>query len=196
CSKCKENDFNAEAQHFCLECEHYLCDKCVKLHNGYHKKHNVYGRGDTEKWVVSSIDRCHQHGKELEVHCDDHQELCCSVCVALNHRLCNSISHLPDLAKGFHKKAEFKQLSATIHKMRSRLDELKNAGTKYQAELKDSYKTIVAEIKALRKEIDSILNQLEKATIEQVESMIGDLETDVKDDVEKCMKINDQLKKT
>ncbi|XP_052799142.1 uncharacterized protein LOC128230737 [Mya arenaria] len=109
-------------------------------------------------------------------------------------RLCNSISHLPDLAKGFHKKTEFKQLSATVDKMRSRLDELKKAGIKYQDELKDSYKKAIAEIKALRMEIDSILNQLEKATIEQVENMIGDFENDVKDDVEKCMKINDQLK--
>ncbi|WAR01968.1 hypothetical protein MAR_008526 [Mya arenaria] len=82
--------------------------------------------------------------------------------------LCNSISHLPDLAKGFHKKTEFKQLSATVDKMRSRLDELKKAGIKYQDELKDSYKKAIAEIKALRMEIDSILNQLEKATIEQI----------------------------
>ncbi|XP_052802632.1 uncharacterized protein LOC128232888 [Mya arenaria] len=78
--------------------------------------------------------------------------------------------------------------------MRSRLDELKKAGTKYQYELKNSYRMAIAEIKALRKEIDSILNQLEKATIEQVENMIGDLENDFKDDVEKYMKINDQLK--
>ncbi|XP_052801663.1 uncharacterized protein LOC128232253 [Mya arenaria] len=191
CSKCKENDFNAEAQHFCLECEHYLCDKCVKLHNGYHKKHNVYGRGDTEKWVVSSIDRCHQHGKELEVHCDDHQELCCSVCVALNHRLCNSISHLDNLAKGFLKKAEFKELAAKVDTMRSRLIELKKARTTV---FNDSYKNIVAEIKALRNEIDTILDQIEKATVEQLDNMVGNLENDVKDDVDKCVMMNDQLK--
>ncbi|WAR26670.1 hypothetical protein MAR_012374, partial [Mya arenaria] len=110
CSKCEENDLNTEAQHFCPQCEHYLCGKCVRIHGEYFKKHAVYERGEIQKWAGFSMDRCDKHGKELEVHCDDHQELCCSVCVALNHRLCSSISHLPDLAKGFLKTEEFKQL--------------------------------------------------------------------------------------
>ncbi|XP_052781959.1 uncharacterized protein LOC128218350 [Mya arenaria] len=194
CSKCEENDLNTEAQHFCPECEHHLCNKCVKIHEEYFKKHAVYGRGDLHKWATFSMDRCDQHGKELEVLCDDHQELCCSVCVSLNHRLCKSISHLPDRAKGFHEKAEFRQLSAAVDKMRNRLDEMKKAGRKDQAKLKDSYKKIVAEIKFLRKEIDAILDQIEKATIEQLDNMIGDLEKDVNDDVVKCVKMNDQLK--
>ncbi|WAR01958.1 TRI33-like protein, partial [Mya arenaria] len=188
CSKCEENDFNTEAQHFCPDCEHYLCDKCVGLHNGYHNKHTVYGRGDVEKWVGSSIDKCDKHGKELDVHCDDHQELCCSVCVALNH------SHLPDLAKGFQKKAEFKQLSEAVEKMRCRLDELKKEKREDQAELKDSYKKIIADFKALRIEIDTILDQIEKATKEQLDNIFDDFKNDVKDDVENCVKMNDQLK--
>ncbi|WAR13053.1 hypothetical protein MAR_027233, partial [Mya arenaria] len=86
CSKCEENDLNAEAQHFCPQCEHYLCDKCVKIHGGYFKKHVVYGRGDIQKWAGFSIDICAEHGKERDVVCGDHYLFCCSVCVALNHR--------------------------------------------------------------------------------------------------------------
>ncbi|WAR19524.1 ABHD2-like protein [Mya arenaria] len=58
---------------------------CVNLHNGYHNKHTVYGRGDIQKWAGFSLDRCDLHGDKLNVHCDDHQQLCCSVCVALRH---------------------------------------------------------------------------------------------------------------
>ncbi|WAR30643.1 KCNT1-like protein [Mya arenaria] len=112
CSKCGEDDLNAEAQHFCPQCEHCLCDKCVAMHNGYHKNHTVYGRGDIQKWAGFSMDRCDQHGSKLEVHCDDHKELCCSVCVALNHRLCSNISHLPDLARDFLKTKEEGQTSS------------------------------------------------------------------------------------
>ncbi|XP_052817039.1 uncharacterized protein LOC128243350 [Mya arenaria] len=78
CSKCDDNDFNTEAQHFCPECEHYLCDKCVRIHGEYFKKHAVYGRGDIKKWAGFSMDRCDQHGNKLEVHCDDHKN-----CVAM-----------------------------------------------------------------------------------------------------------------
>ncbi|WAR20267.1 hypothetical protein MAR_002105 [Mya arenaria] len=114
CSKCEENDLNTEALHFCQQCEHYLCGKCVRNHWAYFKEHVVYGRGEIQKWAGFSIDICEQHGKELEVHCDDHQEFCCSVCVALNHRLCSSTSHLSDLAKGFLKTKRFKQLPAAL----------------------------------------------------------------------------------
>ncbi|XP_052778748.1 uncharacterized protein LOC128216219 [Mya arenaria] len=194
CSKCEENDLNTEAQHFCPQCEHYLCGKCVRIHGEYFKKHAVYERGEIQKWAGFSMDRCDKHGKELEVHCDDHQELCCSVCVALNHRLCSSISHLPDLAKGFLKTEEFKQLPVAVDKMRYRLDELKTNWTKDQASLKDSYKNILVEIKALRKEINQILDKLEKKTVEQLDSMMEDLKKSIKDDLETLGHMDDQLK--
>ncbi|WAR05012.1 hypothetical protein MAR_020381, partial [Mya arenaria] len=344
CSKCEEHDINTYAQHFCTECEHYLCDKCVKLHNGYHKTHTVYGRGDIQKWAGYAMAMCDQHGNKLEVHCDDHQDLCCHVCVALNHRLCSSISHLPDLARNFLKTAEFKQLPAAlpsgglliadnnnysvkhlnseyvvtascdfpappehlcrisgnevavvvsdsnrhevhfihitrgklqrvrkfttnhrcvciahdqgqlyvsswnilyqynmngkiirniyedksigltvrrqcssishlpdlsrdflktaefkqlpvaVDKMRSRLGELTNARLKYQASLTDMYKDILAEIKALRKKMNNILDHLEKKTVKELDSMIKGLETNIKVDIDACTHMHDQLK--
>ncbi|WAQ96349.1 TRI33-like protein, partial [Mya arenaria] len=183
CSKCEENDFNTEAQHFCPECEHYLCDKCVRIHGEYFKKHVVYGRGDIQKWAGFSMDRCDQHGNKLEVHCDDHQEL-----------LCSSISHLPELARGFLKSAEFKQLPAAVDKIKSRLDELKNAKMKDKASLNDSYRNILAEIKALRKELNQILDKLEQKTAEQLDSMMKELEKSLKDDIETCSHMNELLK--
>ncbi|XP_052778368.1 uncharacterized protein LOC128215805 [Mya arenaria] len=193
CFKCEENDLNTEAQHFCPQCEHYLCQKCVNIHGDYFKKHVVYGRGDIQKWAGFSMDRCAHHGKELEVHCDDHQELCCSVCVALNHRLCTRISHLPDLARGFLQTAEFIQLPAAVYKMRDRLDELKNDRIKDQASLKDSFKDISSEIKAFRKKINQILDKLEKKTIEQLDNMMEDFEKSIKDDLETFALMHDQL---
>ncbi|WAR19423.1 PLCB4-like protein, partial [Mya arenaria] len=88
-----------QAQHFCPGCEHYLCDKCVKMHGDYFKKHVVYGRKDIQKWVGFPMDRCVQYGDKVSVHCDDHQELCCRACVALNHRLCSSINIVSSLFK-------------------------------------------------------------------------------------------------
>ncbi|WAR29228.1 TRI33-like protein, partial [Mya arenaria] len=180
CSKCEESDLNTEATHFCPQCEHYLCDKCVNLHNGYHTKHTVYGRGDIQKWVGFSFDRCDVHGDKLKVHCDDHQELCCSVCVALNHRLCSSISHLPDLAMFFLNTAEFMQLPEAVDNVRCRLDKLTNAMIKDQVSLKDSYKNTIAEIKAFRKEINTILDKLEKKTVEQLDRLMKDLKKTIK----------------
>ncbi|XP_052778747.1 uncharacterized protein LOC128216218 [Mya arenaria] len=162
----------------------------VRIHGEYFKKHVVYGRGEIQKWARFSIDKCDQHGKELEVHCDDHQELCCSVCVALNH---SSISHLPDLAKGFLQTAEFKQLPAAVDNIKSRLYNLTNSMKNYQASLRDSYENILVIIKALRDEINQILDTLEERTVEQLDSIMKDLEKSIKDDLETCAYMDDQL---
>ncbi|XP_052774587.1 uncharacterized protein LOC128213105 [Mya arenaria] len=194
CSKCEEDDLNTEAQHFCPQCENYLCDKCVTRHGSYYKKHTVFGRGDIQKWAGFFIDRCDKHRDKLNVHCDDHQELCCSVCVTLDHRLCSKFSHLDDLARGFLNTADFKLLPAAVDNIRSKLDQLMNAGKKDQISLKDSYEKIIAEIKAHRKEINMILDQIEKKTVQQLDSLMKDLEQCAKDDLETCAKMNDQLK--
>ncbi|XP_052782369.1 uncharacterized protein LOC128219086 [Mya arenaria] len=119
--------------------------------------------------------------------------MCCSVCVALNHRLCDSISNLPDLARGFMKTAEFKHLPAAMDKMIGRLDEIKIDRMKYQVCLKDSYKSILAEIKAFRKEINQILDTLEKRAVEQLDSMMKALEKSIKDDLKTNAYMYDEL---
>ncbi|XP_052804860.1 uncharacterized protein LOC128234593 [Mya arenaria] len=50
------------------------------------------------------------------------------------------------------------------------------------------------QIKALRREINNILDQLEKKTVEQLDSMVNNLEKSVKDDIETCTQMYDQLK--
>ena len=86
CSKCAEKFTNTIARHICPQCEIYLCDNCLDLQNECLNSHSVFGRGNAEKWMEFSVDRCHKHGKKLDLHCDDHQELCCSACVAFNHK--------------------------------------------------------------------------------------------------------------
>ncbi|XP_052806029.1 uncharacterized protein LOC128235267 [Mya arenaria] len=77
--------------------------------------------------------------------------------------------------------------------MMSRLVDLKNS-MKDQASLRITYMNIMAEIKALRKEINNILDQLEKKTVELLNSMIMDLDASVKVDMEECADMHDQLK--
>ncbi|XP_052785806.1 uncharacterized protein LOC128221308 isoform X2 [Mya arenaria] len=109
-------------------------------------------------------------------------------------RQCYSISHLPDLAKGILKTAEYKQLSGTVDSIRGRLDELGNAMMIDQASLKDSHKNIIAKIKSFRYKINKILDRLEKKTVEQLDGLVEDLEKTIKYDLESCLNMNDQLK--
>ena len=92
CSSCYEDGLNTEAQHFCRDCIECFCDKCVSHHNKVLRKHTVLGRKDVSQWsaVSSKVDasvRCDQHQtKPLELYCEDHDQLCCHICVSTDHR--------------------------------------------------------------------------------------------------------------
>ena len=92
CSSCNENGLNTEAQHFCKDCDQGFCEQCITYHNKVLKKHTVLGRKDVLQWVAVSgkVDasvRCDEHQTmPLELYCEDHDQLCCHICVSTYHR--------------------------------------------------------------------------------------------------------------
>lgn len=105
CGPCLEDNKNNEAVMFCVECNDMLCDSCVGIHKRFStmKTHKIVVQRDKKRFELMAdimSDKCKQHhGKHLETYCKDHDELCCSVCVSLNHRLCQGIVYLPEYVK-------------------------------------------------------------------------------------------------
>ncbi|WAR26163.1 hypothetical protein MAR_011867 [Mya arenaria] len=92
CSPCEEDGLNSEAQYFCVDCSRYYCSRCESKHGGLFKRHKVLDRKDVKKWVavpetvVDELERCERHpGKAVELFCGDHQQLCCNICVSVDH---------------------------------------------------------------------------------------------------------------
>ena len=92
CLSCNEDNKNSEAQYYCQDCSQCFCDVCLQLHNKLHKRHAVLGRKDIDKWSAATVltgplVRCEKHaGKILELECVDHRQLCCHVCVSIDHK--------------------------------------------------------------------------------------------------------------
>ncbi|XP_052768865.1 uncharacterized protein LOC128209068 [Mya arenaria] len=126
--------------------------------------------------------------------CEDHMELCCSICVSLNHRMCHSISLVENLAKGIHELAEFKQLPANVSKLTSSLNQVIQDMKKKQQLLKTSGKSTLKEIKALRDTLNQLLEELERRTVEQMDSVLADLDEMIQKDIDSCTNIHGQLK--
>ena len=97
CSPCNADGKNKEAIKFCIECGEYLCGNCLNDHNRFAKmkKHQIVDPSkrqtiDTNQttFMAPSITICcEKHsGKALDMFCGDHDEVCCAVCIALDHR--------------------------------------------------------------------------------------------------------------
>ncbi|XP_052779245.1 uncharacterized protein LOC128216665 [Mya arenaria] len=200
CSPCEEDGLNTEAQHFCSQCTKHYCDNCVPVHNKLYKRHTVLDRKDVKKWVatpgtVGTLERCERHPEEeLKLLCIDHDQLCCHLCVAVDHRHCSSIKHITDVAKGIRKHPEFRQLPQKVSALRKQLNDMKDTRKKNGTSLRKTRAAIFDEIKAIRKQINDILDRIEKTSVLELDRLIAKHEKSINKDIETSTQINDALK--
>ncbi|XP_052778817.1 uncharacterized protein LOC128216292 [Mya arenaria] len=200
CSACEEDGLSTEAQYFCNQCRKYYCNNCVPVHNKLYKRHTVLDRKDVKKWaatpgMVDVLERCERHpGEALKLVCGDHDQLCCHVCVAMDHRQCSAIQHIPDVAKGIGKDPEFRQLPQRVAVLRKQIEDMKNDRKKNSTSLRKTRTAIVDEIKAIRKKINDILDKMEKTTVQELDRLVADQELSIKKDIESCTQMDDELK--
>ncbi|WAQ95598.1 hypothetical protein MAR_028288, partial [Mya arenaria] len=198
CSPCKDDGLNNEAQFFCDECKKYYGNTCVRLHNKLFRTHSVLGRQEVSKWLgyagLSPMETCDKHSdRKLELLCEDHNELCCHICVSLTHRMCKSIKHIPDLADGLKKQIDFREIPADVDKIITRLEETIKNRTHSKRSLDDSGGKILAEIKSLRKRVNDQLDEIEKQTNVLLQDQLhkaGDL---LQEDIYKCTQLHDKI---
>ena len=94
CSPCREDGSNTEAMFRCVNCQENFCKGCVQLHNKILKSHTLIercgeqtGSTDDNEGALPGV-TCNQHPLEiLKMFCENHDTVCCTVCIALDHRL-------------------------------------------------------------------------------------------------------------
>ncbi|WAR12982.1 TRI33-like protein, partial [Mya arenaria] len=197
CYPCQEDQLNTEAKYFCADCSKYYCDKCLTFHTKILKQHAVLGRKDVDKWEGhhGTLISCDLHPQEvIKLLCEDHAEMCCHLCVSLNHRMCRSISLISDLAKGVYNMADFTQLPSMVAKVTTSLNQVKEVRKKNQGSLKTCGKSMLRKITDLRKKLNQLLDELEKRTVEQMDSLLTDLDDTLQKDIDSCSNIHNLLK--
>ncbi|WAR19750.1 hypothetical protein MAR_001588, partial [Mya arenaria] len=192
-----DDNLNTEAKYFCGNCSKYYCDTCLTLHAKLLKEHIVIGRKDVDMRVVQrdALVTCELHpSKVLELLCEDHAELCCNLCVSLHHRMCRSIRLISDLASGIHMMADFKQLPVKVNKVLTSLNKMVEDSKKNQNSSQTSRQSILSRIRDLRKTLNQLLDEMEKKTVEAMDSVLADLGGSIQKDIDQCKNLHDELK--
>ncbi|WAR19753.1 hypothetical protein MAR_001591, partial [Mya arenaria] len=186
------------AKYFCGNCSKYYCDTCLTLHAKLLKEHSVLGRKDVDKWMGQgdALVTCDLHPSNvLKLYCEDHAELCCTLCVSLNHsRMCRNISMIADRTRGIHKMDNFKHLPAKVTEALASLNIVGENRKKNQNSLQASGKSILTKIKNLKKTLNQLLDELEKKTLEAMDIVLTDLNGSIQKDIDHCNNLHDQLK--
>ena len=109
CDPCRRIGDNSVATHWCQKCNELLCRACLKnFHNrlknsDLHPVLDISEANILPQSVVSNVEEpCSEHkGKYYEVYCLDHSQMCCVLCLAINHRECRNIKTIDEVVDQF-----------------------------------------------------------------------------------------------
>ncbi|KAH3826794.1 uncharacterized protein LOC127882163 [Dreissena polymorpha] len=198
CNACEEDNVNKEALFYCQQCSKGFCDKCIDNHKKLFKKHQPFGRKELNKWPVAkaAIDlllNCQQHpDHRIELFCEDHKKLCCVLCLLHDHKQCNKIVQTAEKAKKMNK-SDVQRLADTIvveqHKLKNEIDTANECLQKLQ----EAYDRARTEIQIFRKKISDLLDQLERNTVQTLDTLLCKLREAIKTDIEKCSKLTEDF---
>ncbi|VDH90058.1 tripartite motif-containing protein 2/3 [Mytilus galloprovincialis] len=145
CHLCQRRDKISEATQWCRDCDEALCEECLQLH-GFMKLFSDHTVVQIDEMNSVSIvedpdlsmisDSCPVHSsKVLEAFCYEHQELCCVLCLTLQHRKCENIQAIEEMLK-LHKH-RIKSLESELSEIKETI-EYKIEETRSEKEKKDN----------------------------------------------------------
>ena len=75
---------NIEGVYYCIECKIYMCNKCEIFHSKLCKFHHKYtlDKNKTISEIFTGFCKEENHSDKLEYFCKNHNQLCCSGCIA------------------------------------------------------------------------------------------------------------------
>lgn len=176
CAVCLRDHKQVKAENWCRECQEFICAFCTGQHRIFvslqnHRILEITALHDKEKGPqVPNLDEpcCAHAGEYLKVFCFDHDEFCCSICVATHHRHCERVEALEEIIKLLPESNigwNIDMLS-NIAKVTEELIEQKELKIKETNARKD---TILAkvfdEIEILKSKVDNCQQQFEKSFI-------------------------------
>ncbi|XP_060567924.1 E3 ubiquitin-protein ligase Midline-1-like [Ruditapes philippinarum] len=125
CIPCDRDGARVPAKGYCSTCKEHLCDTCYKHHKKQTpSRHHILLDQDSMPTtpivpiVKDEFDSCDDHEDEkLKFYCKEHDIVVCSVCVTLNHRLCN-VEYIPKLSKHILDSEELNEIMAEMKALR------------------------------------------------------------------------------
>lgn len=198
CTPCGREGRTVDATKFCADCDETLCEKCVHDHKKFvvTKTHRI-----TAKQKPPSVtprqkltEKCsHHEGKLLELFCSDHDELCCSVCVAVGHRKCSDVVYIPQAAVGVESSLELLEVKQEIQEVKRQVDELRNKREENQQLVQQQKEDIINAILDMRIRITDTLDKLEHNARHELQDRYDNVSVEIDKDVKTCEDVSDTL---
>ncbi|XP_060586141.1 uncharacterized protein LOC132741893 [Ruditapes philippinarum] len=180
CCLCEKKHITKEADIYCVECQEYYCTPCTDLHK-------LFSSMSTHQFIDKSsfntvslqkslpsfpVEKCEAHKtKLLDMYCADHDDVACATCIAIKHRTCQHIHSIPDEVDDLCKEIDADKILVSIELIciKTKIEEAERAKKFLIKELNVQKEKATESIRQFRKEMEVILDTLEKNTLKILE---------------------------
>ncbi|KAL4237555.1 E3 ubiquitin ISG15 ligase trim25 [Mactra antiquata] len=160
CTPCKSEEVNQHSDIYCMDCEAFFCQDCFKFHMKVPTlaKHTILKNEDINIWKDIPY-KCNKHGQRFDYYCVEHSELCCQVCVSLQHRQCEKLEYIPEVCQ--KQKLETNELREKTNESLKGMD-FEERTLKEKVELNDKSKAdSECKVTDFRHKMTTLLDKLE-----------------------------------
>lgn len=199
CSPCAETGRIRQAVKYCVQCQDYYCQACTDNHASFPalRRHTLldktYSVSSGRQTVLPSVptERCKVHQtKIIDMYCPTHDDVGCTTCMALEHRLCFDVQSIPDVIARTKTTREDRRIRESLKTSKTTMENIKILTGKDLKDVQKSRQNAIGGIKGFRKDLEDLLAKLEKVSIQEVSSHFDDLESGLK---KKHQEISDRI---
>lgn len=189
CGPCNLDNVETEGSYWCRDCTEALCKDCFKFHKRFQalRGHEITTLRDASATLPPShidMDMCRKHGnRKMEVFCENHQTLCCILCLSFQHRACKTVNLIEKICKKC-KKENSHPLEAEIAKLCKRLDETIMAEKSNIANIEGLTERYEGDIRKAKADMVTLLDKLEEKHLNELTK----LSKQAKEKLEKSIK--------
>ncbi|XP_045196117.2 E3 ubiquitin-protein ligase TRIM33-like, partial [Mercenaria mercenaria] len=203
CSPCLAINRNREAVNYCVGCQGYYCQSCadvIHMMPGL-KSHTLLDNSNYKSPGLRAglpavpTERCSIHEtKIVDMYCGNHDEVGCTTCMALNHRSCADVQSIPDIVDSKCQTTDVDKIHQKLQDIKMMMEKIMKSKQRLIEDLKKSKTEAVMAIKDFRKDIETILEQLEKESIKELEMKFIEEESKLLKEKKKAKTELDDLK--
>ncbi|OWF44193.1 probable E3 ubiquitin-protein ligase TRIM8 [Mizuhopecten yessoensis] len=177
CGPCSRGDVVTTAMSWCYDCGEFLCEHCVTYHQRMkvlmdHTVLNTEEIRNKPHKMAETEELCQTHaGKVVEAFCYDHDHLCCLDCVTYDHRKCQKVKSLDEIACGIKESGVIKSVADKLKWVEDHTLAVINSRSNTIEELGRKQEAILSDVASLRDEIETLLQQMEEKLKEELSKM-------------------------
>lgn len=176
CGACEIENEETQGVNYCFECCEAMCETCTKFH-----KKSAASRRHTVCPFSSALDTCLQqnmnnlcvkHQERLvEFVCNDHDEPCCLLCAATQHRTCHSVEPIDVAAKKIRESSVIQDIVSKLKGYEQKLSKVKFSEEKNIDEIDKESERLGEEAEKLEEDIVRYVSELKNTFLNELAKM-------------------------